>query len=55
LFGILIFTNRVKITSESEAIKYLKNPSGSGVKNCNANLVKTKAEDQNRIVLNAKG
>jgi hypothetical protein len=55
LFGILIFTKRIKITNKREAIKYLKNPSDNGAKNCNANLVKTKAEDQKIMVLNAKG
>jgi hypothetical protein len=55
LCGILIFINKVKINNEKEAIKYLKNPSDNGVKNCNANLVKTKAEDQKIMVLNAKG
>jgi hypothetical protein len=41
LFGIFIFTNRAKIINNKDAIKYLKNPSDNGAKNCNANLVKT--------------
>jgi len=42
------------IINEKEAIKYLKNPKDNGVKNLNANLVKTKAEDQKITVIIAK-
>jgi hypothetical protein len=53
LFGILILTANIKTNNEREAIKYLKKPRDNGEKYLNANLVKTKAEDQKIIVITA--